>query len=153
MTSRTNADPKCVSWCAKLVSTESVCGCNRRSFRHSQPARYALQTFRRNGRHETLRTNDIHQSSLMPCKLRTRPYRGNMLWYERECVRVQHDMLWYENECSYSSRDMLWYENVCSHVPYDMLWCARCMFTYTVQYALVCNMNVCMYHMICLVAK
>ena len=68
---------------------------------------------------------------------------------KRECVRLQHEMVWYENECLYLPCDMLWYENVCLHVPYDMLWCARYMFTCTIQYALVCNMNVCMYHMIC----
>ena len=44
-------------------------------------------------------------------------------------------------------------KNVCLHVPYDMLWCAKYMFACAVQYAMVCKMNVCMYHMTCLACE
>ena len=69
MTSPTNVDPKCASRSAKLVSTDCMYGCNRGSSQYSQPARCAPQTYRKNGRNETLRPSDMHQSSLVSCKL------------------------------------------------------------------------------------
>ena len=86
-TSCTNADPKCASSSAKLVSIESICGCNRGSARYSQPARYVPQTNRKHERDETLRMTVIHQSSLVSCKLACKMsvsrVQCNMLWYAK----------------------------------------------------------------------
>ena len=120
-TSHTNAGPKCASCCAELVSTESVSGRNRRILRYSQHARYAPQTYRRSGRHETLRTSDIRQSSLASSKLRTQPYRGDTVWCE----------MWMRARAT-------WYVMV-----------LKSMFLCTMWYALIWKKYVCMYHMIC----
>ena len=44
----TNADSKCASCSAKLISTDSVNGSKRGSLRYSHSARYAHQTYRKN---------------------------------------------------------------------------------------------------------
>ena len=69
MTWRSNAKSKCVSRSAALVSTDSIRDCKRGCSRYSRPARYALQTSRKNGQYENLRTSNIPQASIMSCKL------------------------------------------------------------------------------------
>ena len=125
-----------------MAVTDAVCGTH--SLRATRPRRIEeTDDMRRYARATYIRALSCLVNSGLE------PIAAIRFGVKRECVRVQHDMLWYETERSYSPRHMLWYENVCSHVPYDMVWCARCMLACTVQYALVCNMSVCMYHMIC----
>ena len=50
----TNVYPKCVSRSAKLISTDSACGCNRGGSRYSKYARYAPKTYRMNGQSEPI---------------------------------------------------------------------------------------------------
>ena len=100
ITSPTNADPKCASRSAKLVSTDSTYGSIRGSSRYSQPVRYAPQTSRKNGRNETLRTSDMHQSSLVFCNL---VCNMDVRVCNAICFGVQ-------NECSFVPCDMPWYE-------------------------------------------
>ena len=45
----TNADSKCASCSANCISIDSVCDCNRGSLRYSRSARYARQTYQKNG--------------------------------------------------------------------------------------------------------
>ena len=108
MTLHTNANPKCASRSAKLISIDSACGCNRGSLRYSQAARYEPQMYRKNGQYETLRTSDITQSSIESCKLVCK------IWMFRVCNAISFGV-----------------QNVCSYVPCNMHWCAQRMFVCT----------------------
>ena len=134
MTSRTNADPKCVSRVQSsprqspfMAATEAVCGIHSlRSTRlklgegTDDRKRYARVTY--------IRARSSHVNSELDHIVMIR------VGVKYECLRVQRDMLWCENECSYLPCDMPWCENECSHVP--------------TRYALVCKMYVCICYMI-----
>ena len=64
--------------------------------------------------------------------------------------RVQCSMLWCA-QWMFRVCNVICYgvHSECLYVLHDMLWCAQWMFVCTTWYAMVCTMNVCMYHMIC----
>ena len=126
----TNADPKChlagqsLSQQSPVVTVTDIC-CSTHSL-HNTP-----QTYWKNGQHGTLCTRDIHQSSLMPCKLWTQPYCGHTLWCE---VWMRARATWYI---------MVWKWMFIHTMSYALLW--KYMFACTTWYAFVCRMYAFMY--------
>ena len=107
MTSPTNVDPKCASCSAKLISTDCMYGCIRGSSQYSQLARCAPQTYQKNRQNETLRPGDMHEKSLVSCKLVCNMdvlcMQCKMLWRAKWIFicTMWYALVWKMNVCMY----------------------------------------------------